>query len=324
MGLVAVLLLLQNGGLSGFLRAGTYLPNSCYYEGGCANAGEGHTAKSCDDLRGGKNHYSYFKENEQCLPGDEYRFNAAGIKGADCGYLGDTAPVQIDCLKALADQIKGDPCLWGQKVGWLGDPWVQFPYVKAYRVDSFLGTPSLNYLCDVSCTSVRRCVKGPVNTSGDILYVSIGDKRIPEEAGRGDLKLLVRDKNGNSVSNHGGITVTYHTQGGKIIGSATEGEDFKGVKEGTINIPNGSSSGSVVIEIINDSKVEGDELFFVWLDSARGINREVYSGGGLGIGLIIDDDVSATPSPTPSSSPLPLQDEPNENTPIPIPGIDYD
>ena len=73
-------------------------------------------------------------------------------------------------------------------------------------------------------------------------------------------------------------------------GTATAGVDYTATN-GTLVIPAGNTSGTVVVNVLGDQSVEGDELFTVTLSEASA-NSRVTSNAAQAQGSIVDDDAA--------------------------------
>jgi hypothetical protein len=71
-------------------------------------------------------------------------------------------------------------------------------------------------------------------------------------------------------------------------GTATAGSDFASTT-GTLRIPAGSTSGSIPINVLADTQIEGDENFFVTLNSVSA-NARLVPTVARAQGTIVDDD----------------------------------
>lgn len=140
-GLVAVLILLQNGGLTRQLTAGlpggspsgsptaTDRPHACYYKkadgkGGCAPALATNTAKDCDEQRDPSSHAYYFMTNHQCLKEGTYQLTSESA-GKYC--WGGSSKSVIDemaakCVVDVKAAIEKQSCPAGEEKVFLGVP----------------------------------------------------------------------------------------------------------------------------------------------------------------------------------------------------------
>ena len=84
----------------------------------------------------------------------------------------------------------------------------------------------------------------------------------------------------------GGVSVSYAT----ADGTATGGDDYSSIA-GTLTIPEGASSATIVIHVTVDDQNENDETFFVRLSAPVGANL----GDAEAIGTIVTDEVELTP-----------------------------
>lgn len=82
----------------------------------------------------------------------------------------------------------------------------------------------------------------------------------------------------------GGVTVTY-----TLAGTATIGADYTDPQSGSITIPEGSSSGSLTMSIVDDAIPEADETIAITLTGAT--SPYVINTGTAAI-LIISDDIT--------------------------------
>ena len=86
------------------------------------------------------------------------------------------------------------------------------------------------------------------------------------------------------------VVVTYSTANG----SATAGQDYTGVPNGTVTILAGETSATFDVAIIDDQAIEGDEDFAVTLTGVSSGPATVNPAADEGSGTIIDDDGQAT------------------------------
>jgi hypothetical protein len=101
---------------------------------------------------------------------------------------------------------------------------------------------------------------------------------------------------GNSGTTNAVFTVTLSAASGKDIsvnyatsdGVASAGSDYVATS-GTLNIPAGSTSGTITVPINGDTAIEPDETFFVNLSGA--VNATVAKAKGTG--TIVNDDTAA-------------------------------
>lgn len=176
--LLLLVILAQNSDLSSQLAASvpsgspsgspttTDLPHSCYYnKDSCYQAPATMTAKECDRLKGGAEHYSYFAEDRKCLEKnyvlDRQIASSEGYSrdAIDCGMSWDT-PMTTDVRrfcdrkleKALNEENAKGPCAQkGSWWAWWGP--AQYPYYRSWKIAY---KPILG--CETVCTRIRRCV----------------------------------------------------------------------------------------------------------------------------------------------------------------------
>lgn len=89
-----------------------------------------------------------------------------------------------------------------------------------------------------------------------------------------------------SVATETEVAVNFATSDG----TATAGTDYTATS-GTLVIPAGSTTGTVVVNVLGDQATEGDELFTVTLSDASA-NARVTSNAAQAQGSIVDDDAA--------------------------------
>jgi len=115
--------------------------------------------------------------------------------------------------------------------------------------------------------------------------LSIGNASVAEgNAGTTNMSFTVRLSNASSTA----VTVNYATSGV----SATSGADYVATS-GTLTIPAGSITGTIVVPVVGDTVLEPDETFVVTLSGASS-NASIGTGAGVGTGTIVNDDAPAT------------------------------
>ncbi len=304
---------LQLGGLSGFLGAGwpggapEGYPHACYYEGGCAQARSHQTAKSCDLLRGGKNHAYYWVPNHQCLPKDEYALLVQRVADDNCGLFSTQnscrQKCKSECKSELEKTLREDPCLPGYFRP-------SFISVQSTHAESYYPQWNWKDACRATCTVLDYCFKLPTETEAPVsvpdVYVSISDAKPQVGAGfsKSIFTLRVHDQDNRPMPIHGGLTVKYHTEQIKdptILGedAALEGKDYEGVNT-SVAIPDGTFLKTVSVKILDDDEPENIEAFMVKLDGVTKGRGQIDRP--IGYGTITDND-GASPTPTPTEEP---------------------
>jgi hypothetical protein len=123
----------------------------------------------------------------------------------------------------------------------------------------------------------------PCATTTTTVGVSIGDVSAAEgNSGTTNFSFPVT----LSAASNQTVVVNYSTR----EGSATSFNDYV-TTSGTVNIPAGQTSATIVVQINGDTDEEGDETFFVNLTSAT--NANILDGQGTG--TIINDDTAPLP-----------------------------
>jgi hypothetical protein len=118
-----------------------------------------------------------------------------------------------------------------------------------------------------------------MNDDTPMLWLSIADTSLPEgNAGTTNAQFQVT----LSAASASPVTVDYAT----VDGSATAGSDYLATS-GTLTITAGQTTGQILVPVIGDSNVEGDETFLVNLSAAAG----AIIADGQAVGTIMNDDV---------------------------------
>lgn len=81
-------------------------------------------------------------------------------------------------------------------------------------------------------------------------------------------------------------TITYRT----VDGSAHAGQDFQGTSSGSVVIPAGATTGSIIIPLIGDALYEDQEQLTLELTQVSGGNGAAMGSSTSAIGTIVDDD----------------------------------
>ena len=92
------------------------------------------------------------------------------------------------------------------------------------------------------------------------------------------------------LSTAAGRVVTAKVSTRDLIGdaAATAAVDYVALVGASVEVPAGSTSTTVTVNVINDSETEEDETFLAYL--AENVNATLAAGGGRAVGTILDDE----------------------------------
>ena len=192
--------------------------------------------------------------------------NLPNPAGAIVKFTSSSFPGEVDCLIAGSNYTCTGLALGGNYTITPSHPAVTFD------------PPSRTY------SNISRNYSGENFTAVLPDSLSVSSSSVTEgNSGTSSLNFTVNRSVGSSPISTS-VTVNYSTSNG----TATAGQDYTAVPNGTLIIPAGQTSGTISVQVIGDTLFEPNETFTLTLSNPQG--AAIATGQGAVTGTIINDD----------------------------------